>query len=106
MDCDQTRSRLWRMLATGAVVLIGAVEIASAQSQAGGPPPPPASSPAKLSDEPKTQSGGGSVVQILTKSTSVVVATGRQSCNGSGHLVYLTNHNLLPITARLDVVED
>jgi hypothetical protein len=69
-------------------------------------PAPPASTTATSSDDPKKPSGGGGVLQILTKSTAVVVTLGRQRCNGTGHLVYLTNHNALPISATVEVVED
>jgi len=68
---------------------------------------PPSSSSANPPGDPKRRSADtGSAVALLTKDTAVAVTSGRRRCNGAGHLVYVTNHNALPITATLEIVED
>jgi hypothetical protein len=56
--------------------------------------------------KPQASADSGPVVQMMTRANAVVVAAGPRRCNGAGHLVYLTNHNALPITATVEIVED
>jgi hypothetical protein len=62
-----------------------------------GPASPPPSGPA-----PSSTSTQQPVIGVASAATLVVVASDpKRSCNGAGHLVFLTNNALLPVTARV-----
>jgi len=68
---------------------------------------PSESTPAAPAPAPSQPPSASSGTPVVAFSRTVVITTDpRQSCNGTGHVVYLMNHTLLSITAKVTTHED